>query len=270
MSLSGASLYMGAAIAVGLFDVFPPVVVAWFRVSAAGLILLALYRPPRSAFVGKPARAALLYGLMTMLMNMTFYQAINMIPLGTAVAIEFIGPVAIAAIGSRSVRDWLALVLAFAGVLVISGATWSSSGTGILWAIAAGVLWAGYILAGSRISSDVSTSRASMSVGFAYAALLGLPAILWLWPDSVSMPAITIVGLAAGLGLMSAAIPYSLDQVVLRMAGPAYFAILQAILPLVAALVGAVALRQWLSASEMLGIALVILAVFLRQPAGKK
>lgn len=80
------------------------------------------------------------------------------------------------------------------------------------------------------------------------------------------MAAPTIIGLAAGLGLLSAAIPYSLDQVVLRLAGSSLFALLQAVLPLVATLVGAVALKQWISLTELAGIALVILAIVLRKP----
>lgn len=90
--------------------------------------------------------------------------------------------------------------------------------------------------------------------------------MLWLWPSTVELPAIQVLGLAAGLGLLSAAIPYSLDQVVLRMAGSAYFALLQAILPLVAAVIGALALEQWLSGAEMAGIILVVVAVALRRP----
>lgn len=266
MAVSGVSLYVGAALAVGLFDQFPPVVGAWFRVATAGLILWVFFRPSLRSFTGRPALAATIFGLATMAMNMTFYQAIHSIPLGTAVAIEFIGPVIVAAWGSRLVRDWIALGLAIVGVAVISGATWASSATGILWALGAGVFWAGYILAGSRISANSTTSRASLVVGFIYAGLIGLPLAFYLWPTSLDMAAPTVIGLAAGLGLLSAAIPYSLDQVVLRLAGPSYFAILQAILPLVAALVGAIALQQWLSLSELLGIVLVMCAIVLRNP----
>ena len=266
MAVSGISLYIGAALAVGLFDQFPPVVVAWFRVAAAGLILWAFFRPSLRSFTGRPAVVATIFGVATMAMNMTFYLAIQSIPLGTAVAIEFIGPVIVAAWGSRLVRDWVALGLAIAGVLVISGATWSTNATGILWALAAGVFWAGYIIVGSKISISSATSRASLPVGFTYAGLIGLPLAIWLWPSSLDLAAPTVVGLAAGLGLLSAAIPYSLDQVVLRLAGSSYFALLQAVLPLVAALVGAIALQQWLSLSELLGIVLVMCAIVLRKP----
>ncbi|MEY8577395.1 EamA family transporter [Corynebacteriaceae bacterium 6-324] len=265
MAVSGASLYAGAAIAVGLFENFSPVIVAWFRVAAAGVILLILNRPKLRAFGGVAGRNAAIYGVMTMAMNMAFYQSLNHIPMGTAVAIEFLGPVVVAAWGSRRARDWIALFFAAAGVLVISGATWSDNAVGIIWALAAGLFWAGYIVISSHIAADKENSRASMAVGFSYAGLLALPVMILIWPDDPGLPGITVLGLAAGLGLLSAAIPYSLDQVVLRMAGSSYFALLQAILPVVAAVVGALALGQWLTTAEIIGIVLIIIAVGMRR-----
>ncbi|WP_342320157.1 EamA family transporter [Corynebacterium mayonis] len=267
MALSGASLYAGAAVAVGLFDAFAPALVAWLRISAAALLLCALRRPAPRDFFGRAGVGAAVFGLMTIGMNMAFYLAIASIPLGTAVAVEFLGPVVIAALGSRSARDWAALALAAAGVLVISGATWSGSGAGIVWALAAGALWAGYIVTGSRIASG-GAPKSATAVGFGWAALLGAPAVVALWPRGVVGTQIAPAELAVlwlGLGLLSAAIPYSLDQVVMRMSGPARFALLQAMLPLAATLIGAVALGQMLTAAEAVGIALIVAAVALRQ-----
>lgn len=265
MVVSGASLYAGTAVAVGLFESFSPFIVAWFRVAAAGVILLVLYRPQLRAFRGIAGRNAAIYGVMTMAMNMSFYQSLNHIPMGTAVAIEFLGPIVVAAWGSRRARDWAALILAGLGVLVISGATWSDNAIGILWALAAGLFWAGYIIISSHIAADRENSRQSMAVGFSYAGLLALP-IMWLmWPQDPGIPGLTILGLAAGLGLLSAAIPYGLDQVVMRMAGPSLFALLQAILPVVAAIIGAIALGQWLTVAEIVGILLIMVAVALRR-----
>ena len=261
MIASGVSLYAGAAVAVGLFDVLPPLIVAWFRISAAALILLVLVRPRLRDFRSAPA---LVYGVATMGMNMSFYEAIARLPLGTAVAVEFLGPVLVAALGSRSLRDWGALVMATLGVLVISGAVWSSAAVGLGFALLAGGLWAVYIVVGSRIA--VTTPRTSMTAGFTMAAVLALPFMMWLWPADVPTPATTLFGLALGLGVLSAVIPYTLDQVVMRMAGPASFALLQALLPVVAAILGALALGQWLSVAEAVGIALVVAAVAVRRP----
>ena len=271
MVLSGLSLYAGAAVAVGLFEVLPPVVVAWLRIASAGVILVILRRPPSAEFLGKSGALALAFGVVTIGMNMTFYEAIARLPLGTAVAIEFIGPIVVAALGSSSVRDWLSLGLAAAGVLILSGAQWSAEAAGVLFALGAAALWAGYIVVGHRVSGSPN----SLAVGFFLSAALTAPLAWMLWPGGPFNPTptspvpdpIIILGLAAGLGVLSAVIPYSLDQVILRMAGQAYFAVLLALLPLTAAVLGAVALGQQLSAAEMGGIVLVVAAVALRKPA---
>ena len=226
MIASGLSLYAGAALAVGLFERFPPTIVAWFRVAAAGVVLLVVVRPARWEFTRRVGLVAGVFGCVTMGMNMVFYEAIAELPLGTAVAIEFMGPIVVAAWGSRSIQDWLALLLAGGGVLLMSGARWSASPRGVIFALLAATLWAIYIVLGARIATAGST--------------------------------------VVGLGILSAAIPYSLDQVVLRMAGPSYFAILLALLPLTAALLGAVALEQSLSIAEMVGIVAVVGAVVAR------
>lgn len=276
MIASGVSLYAGAALAVGLFDEFPPAVVAWMRIAAAGLILVVILRPGVSEFLGPAGRLAAAFGVVTQGMNMVFYEAIARLPLGTAVAIEFLGPIAVAAWGSRSRRDWSALLLAATGVLVLSGAQWTSSRSGVFFALAAAALWAGYIVLGSRVSrnSVASGSRTALAVGFSWSAVLTLP-FVWagyelfgqgLVTSDRQVDAMLLIGLALGLGTLSAVIPYSLDQVVLKMAGPGYFALLLALLPLTAAVLGAVVLRQMLSPVELLGIAAVVAAVALRKP----
>lgn len=147
------------------------------------------------------------------------------------------------------------------GVVIISGAVWSTNGAGILWAFAAGSMWAAYIVLGSKIAG-----QGSVAVGFSWAAVAGLPLVWWLWPEGPAVGGLELLGLIMGLGLLSAALPYSLDQVVLRMAGTAYFALLQAILPMVATVMGAVFLAQWLSWIEVAGVLMVVAAVALRRP----
>lgn len=269
MVINGLSLYAGAAIAVGLFDNLPPVLVAWLRISTAAVLLLVLFRPRVRDFLGRTGFNAAVYGVSTLAMNMTFYEAIARLPMGTAVAIEFLGPITVAALGSRTLRDWAALALAGIGVVVISGAQWSTNSTGVLFALGAAALWALYIVAGNRIAGSASDSRTGMTVGFVWAALLAAPVAWWLWPGmaSISLEPVQLLGLAFGLGVLSAVIPYGLDLIVLRMAGRAYFALLLALLPLTAAVMGAVALGQMLTPAEIAGIALVIAAVALRRPA---
>src|SRR5699024_12448360 len=95
--------------------------------------------------------------------------------------------------------------------------------------------------------------------------LLSLTVMMMMWHSDPEILGITMCGLAAGLVLLSATIPYGLDQVVLRMAGPSLFALLQAILPVVAAIIGSIALGQWLTPAEMIGIVLIMAAVALRR-----
>lgn len=264
MVVSGLSMYAGAAVAVGLFDVLPPSVVAWLRIAAAGLLLLVLRRPKIAEFFGRAGAVAAVFGVVTLGMNMAFYEAISELPLGTAVAIEFLGPIAVAAWGSRSVRDWLALVLAGGGVLVLSGAQWSASAYGVLFALLAAALWALYIVVGARVAKE--RSKNSLAVSFCWAGVLAIPLAVLAWPQhGMGMVTWQLLALAAGLGLLSAVIPYSLDQVILRITSPDYFAVLLALLPLTAALLGAVALGQVLSVAEMVGIGAVVAAVALRK-----
>ncbi|MGH3432577.1 MAG: EamA family transporter, partial [Thermocrispum sp.] len=148
--LSGTSLYLGAAMAVWLFDVATPSGVAWLRCLGAAMVLLAWRRPPKAAWRGKPLLLAGTFGVVTAVMNVVFYEAIARLPLGTAVAVEFVGPVAVAAAGSRRRRDVVALVLVAGGVLLIADVQLRGSPLGVAFALTAAAAWAGYIVLGRR------------------------------------------------------------------------------------------------------------------------
>ncbi len=267
MIVSGVSLYTGAALAVGLFDVFPPTVVAWMRMAGAAVILLVLFRPKLSVFTGRVGLIAAFYGLATAAMNMTFYEAIARIPLGTAVAVEFLGPIVVAAVVSRTWRQIAAVVLAGAGVVLIADVQLTANPVRLAFVLAAAALWAGYILMGAKVAGAASP-KDSMTVGFAYAALLTSPVLLltdgspaagasdWGW----------LLLTVLGLGFLSAVVPYGLDQVILQKAGADYFAILLALLPLTAALIGFVGLGQVMEGKELFGMAAIVIAVVLRTP----
>ena len=125
--IGGLSMYVGAAMAVWLFAEIPPASVAWLRQLGAALVLLAWRRPGRHAWRGRVFWLAAMYGLVTAGMNIVFYEAIARLPLGTAVALEFAGPVLVAAFGSRTRRDVAALLLVMCGVLLIADVQWSGS-----------------------------------------------------------------------------------------------------------------------------------------------
>ena len=265
--LGGASMYVGAAIAVVLFDELPPAVVAWLRLVGAAALLLAWRRPGRDAWRGRRLGLAAGFGLATALMNIAFYEAIARLPLGTAVAIEFCGPVAVAAIGSRTRRDVAALAMAALGVLLIADVQWSGSPSGVLLALTAAALWAGYIVLGKRVAGG-GAGIDDLAVGLAVAAVVLSPLALRAAPV-VHSPRLLL--LAVGVGVLSSVVPYVLDQVVLRRAGRARFALLLALLPATASVVGLVALRQVPRALEAVGILAIVAAVLLRtrEPADR-
>ena len=265
--LGAISQYVGASLGVGMFATLSPASVAWLRGFGAGLILLAVLRPRRANWSAARLRAAALFGTVTVLMNIAFYEAIDHIDLGTAVAIEFLGPIAVAVAGSRRTVDLLAAGAALAGVVCaagvnVGGVSGSDGAVGVACALAAAALWAGYVVLGKRVA-DAGGGIEALGVGLAAGALvLAVPALGF---DVVTRPSafgdwkVWVLGL--GLGLLSSVIPYALDQVVLRRVGRARFALLLALLPVSAVGVGAVMLGQRPGWLEALGIVLVMIAI---------
>ncbi|WP_280347991.1 EamA family transporter [Nocardia neocaledoniensis] len=260
--VAATSQYVGAALGVFLFDTTEPATVAWLRAAAAGVALLAWRRPWRARWTRRGIVVAAGFGIVTVAMNIVFYEAIARIPLGTAVAIEFLGPVAVATLGSRRVRDVLAVLLVAVGVVLLAGVQFDVEPVGVGFALASAVLWAGYILVGKRVA-DAGDGQDSLAVGMAAAAVLLAPFVLVpqvaIDASVFADPRTWLLGL--GVGVLSSAIPYALDQVVLTAVGRARFALLLALLPATAAVVGAIALGQRLSVAELAGIALVMLAL---------
>ena len=199
-------------------------------------------------------------------MNVMFYEAIARIPLGTAVAIEFLGPVVVAAIGSRRVRDRVAVGAAACGVVLLAGveAPGPAGLTGVLFALASAALWAGYILLGKRVA-DAGAGLDSLAVGMSLAAVVLAPVLvtpaLVHTPEAFTDPRVWLLG--AGVGVLSSVLPYAIDQVVLRSVGQARFALLLALLPATAAIVGALVLTQVPTVPEVVGIGLVVAAMVL-------
>lgn len=258
------SQYLGAAIGVFLFDTTEPATVAWLRAAAAAAVLVLWRRPWRVRWTRRTLMTTTGFGAVTVGMNVAFYEAIARIPLGTAVAIEFAGPVAVAALGSRRPRDIAAVALVATGVVLLAGVQGGSDLIGVGFALIAAALWAGYILLG-KVVADTGDGLDSLAVGMAIAAALLAPALLGLqWQTDASVfadPQVWLLG--AGVGVLSSAIPYALDQRVLTTIGRARFALLLALLPATAAVVGAVVLAQRPAVAELVGITLVMAALVL-------
>ena len=264
--LGAISQYLGSAFAVLLFSSVPAAGVAWLRVVAAAGVLLAWRRPWRTHWSG--ARLALVsaFGIALGLMNLAFYLAIDRLPLGTAVAIEFCGPIAVAALGSRTPRDVAALALAAAGVLALADVHLAGSPDGLALALAAGGFWSIYIVLGHRVARDPGIRpQDGLALGMAIGAL-GLAPVL----VSSAVPALVSAPLLAAcllVGVASSVVPYALEQVAMRRLPRARFALLLALLPATAAIVGAAVLGQIPGLLEAAGIALVVGAASLRSHA---
>lgn len=262
--LVAISQYAGAAIAVVLFDEIDPAGVAWLRVTFAALILCAWRRPWRTIRTRDQLLLAAGFGVVVAWMNTLFFLAIGELPLGTAVAIEFIGPVAVAALGSRSPRDITALVIATAGVVLLADVRWEGSPLGVAFILGAAVAWAGYIVLGHRVAAGgvgIDSLALGMVAGSVAVAPVGLA------PGAGAFGSPRLLGAAVLVAILSTVVTYATEQVLLGRLERHHFALLLAILPATATVVGLVALRQVPKAPEILGIALVIVAILLRAPA---
>lgn len=263
--LSAIAQYVGAVIAVNLFDQVAPATVAWFRVIGATLALLVVSAPrlARGAHWTRPELgAAALFGTATALMNMFFYLGIERLPLGKGVTIEFIGPIAVAAARTRTGRNAAALALAAAGVVVLSGLEFSGGDPlGLVFIFAASAMWAAYIVVGSHVAR-LDRGVAGLGVGLAIGALaiapFGAPGSGPVWVSPTLLAACLMVG------VFSNAIGYGIDQHVLRRIPVRRFSVLLALLPVTALLIGFLALDQRPSPVDLIGVALVLTGVVIQ------
>ena len=265
MLVSGTSLYIGAAAGVSLFRWLDPVSVAWLRICGAALVFLAIARPAGSAWRGRALWWAGGFGVVTALMNMSFYLAIDRLPLGTAVAIEFLGPIGVAAAGSRSLRDGFSVLAALVGVVLIADVQLSAEPVGMAFALLAALFWAGYIVLGKRVALQGNPAD-SLAVGFTVAMIVTAPALaVGIAGIHGQVPVVHILVLGLLMGVLSNVIPYGLDQVILRRAGRGHFAVLLALLPLSATAIGVLVMHQIPSTPELFGILAIVVAVAARR-----
>ena len=256
--ISIVSIQLGAAVAVNLFPALGSVGTAFLRIAFSALLLLVVARRTLHWSARRHIGKLVLFGFVLGATNLFFYGAIARIPLGIAVAIEFIGPLALAAATSRRGRDFAWIVLAVAGIALltpdIGGAL---DPLGVALAALAGVGWAGFVLMSRRISTALP-GTSGLAIAMAIATVLIIP---------VEVAAGGLGQLDAGLlaavlavAILSTALPLSLEFEALKRMTPRAYGILVTLEPAVAALVGAVALHQAMGAKEILAVAFVTAA----------
>jgi inner membrane transporter RhtA len=260
--------YLGPAFAVLLFARVDALGVAWLRIASAAAIFALWRRPWRLAasLDGDGRRLLLAWGAVLALMNACFYLAIDRLPLATVAAIEFLPVVALAAFGVRTARNAAALAVAAGGVYLLTGARVEGEALAVALAFANAGLFALYIVLGHRVSrlgtlGGIDGLAASMLV----AAVVATPIAGWAALPALLDPVAVAAGV--GVGIASSVIPYVCDQLAMARLPRATYALLVALLPATAAIVGVVVLAQLPSAQEVAGVALVVAGVLLHRAA---
>ncbi|GEK22357.1 EamA family transporter [Cellulomonas xylanilytica] len=262
--LSGLTQYVGAALAVGIFGTIAAASVAWLRIAVSAVVLVVWQRPWRTRWTAPELRMAVVFGVVLALMNVSFYIAIDHLPLGTAVAIEFLGPVAVAAVTGRGWRDRVGIAVAAVGVVLLAGVSLETGPDAVVGLVAialSAACWAAYILLGRRVARAASGGITGLSVAMAAGAVVFAPFLA-----GGAAPVLDDARLAAlvvAIAVCSSVVPYALEQVVLRRVRAATFAVLLAMLPATAAVVGAVVLQQVPHGLEVVGLLLVSAAIVL-------
>jgi inner membrane transporter RhtA len=253
-----ASVQFGGAVAKTLFDEIGPGGTASLRVLFAAVILMLLWRPAVSGRSRADLRLAVAYGFALVAMNLSFYEAIDRIPLGIAVTIEFVGPLGVAIAGSRRALDLLWVALAAAGILLLSDfGTADLDALGVALALLAGCFWAAYILLATRVGQRYEGGQ-GIALGMAAGAVMLLPVGVADAGGDLFTAEVLVTGLA--VAILSSAIPYTLELEALRRMPTGVFGVLMSLEPAAAALAGFIVLDEGLATREVIAIALVVAA----------
>jgi inner membrane transporter RhtA len=254
--------YLGPAFAVLLFARVDVLGVAWLRIAAAAAIFGVWRRPWRafSALDTDGRRLLIAWGAVLAVMNSCFYLAIDRLPLGTVAAIEFLPVVALAALGARSRRNALALLMAVPGVYLLTDVRLAGEPLGVVFAFANAVLFALYIVLAHRVAryralGGVDGLAASMVIALVVVTPIGGWEVL----PALTGPVALLAGI--GVGVSSSVIPYISDQLAMRRLARATYALMVSLLPATATVIGIVVLAQVPSWTEVAGVALVIAGV---------
>jgi inner membrane transporter RhtA len=250
------SVQLGAALAVNLFSRVGPGGAVLLRLAAASIALAAIWRPRLRGRTRSELLLAAAFGLALAAMNFSFYSAIDRIPLGIAVSLEFVGPLAVAVAGSRRKVDLLWVGLAALGIVALTrGSGHALDGFGVALALLAGCLWGAYIMLSARVGRAFERGT-GLAIAMCFASVFMLPVGVGAAGGHLLEPRSLVVG--AAVGILSSAIPYSFELEALRRIPPHVFGVLMSLEPAIAVLAGFVILGQSLGARAVFGVALVV------------
>ena len=253
-----ASVQFGAAFAKSLFDEIGAGGAVFLRVLSAAIVLALIWRPRVAGLGRRELMLALLFGLSLAGMNGAFYASLDRIPLGIAVTFEFVGPLGVAVFGSRRALDLVWVGLAAAGILLLSDFGGADlDGLGVALALVAGGFWAAYILLSVRVG-QAFPGGGGLALAMLVASVLLAPIGIAEGGADLLVPWILAVGIV--VGMLSSAIPYTLELEALRRLPAGVFGVLMSLEPALAATAGFVVLGEDLASREVLAILLVVAA----------
>jgi inner membrane transporter RhtA len=259
LMIAMACFQIGATLAKGLFPLVGAVGATALRTGIAAVVLSFVWRPWRLRFTRREARAVIIYGIALGCMNLSFYAALDTIPLGIAVAIEFAGPLGVAVAASRRTIDFVWIALAAAGLLALLPLGRDArplAAQGVALALIAGVCWALYIIYGRR--AGTSHGGASTALGMLVSSLFIVPIGLAKNGSALLVPSVLMTGTA--VAVVSSALPYSLEMVVMPKIPTRVLGVLLSLDPVLAALAGLVLLNEHLSWLQWAAIACIMIA----------
>jgi inner membrane transporter RhtA len=259
--------YLGPSFAVLLFPAVGVLGVAWMRIASAAAIFAPWTKPWRTIKQADARTRFLLIGLGACLavMNTSFYLALDRLPMSLVAAMEFVGTIGVALYGLRTARNFTALALAALGVFLLIDVKWSTDPLGLCWAFLNGALFVGYIVLGHKISEGgasggVERLGAAMAMAFFFIMPIGFVQAA----QAFTMPVLVLAGIA--VGACSSVIPYVCDQLAMSRLPRASFALMLALLPATATLIGVMMLAQIPSGQDMIGVLLVMSGVAIHKP----
>ena len=248
------SINLGSALAGLVIPVVGAFVVVAVRQLVMAVVVLPFYRPKRVELTWRRLWPAIALGVVLAVMNLSFYQAVHLLGLGVAATIEFLGPLALALFMSRRLIDVLCAIAAAGGVFLLTGFDGASDGWGIALALAAAASWAFYILLTRRVATRLPALEGLTVAGIVSLVLLVPAAIATLDADRLDT---RVILLLVGVGVLSSALPYSLDTVILRRITPRLYAVITSFGPVVATVFGWLVLQESFNAVEIAAIIVV-------------